>query len=54
MDRGTWQATIHGTVNSQTQLSNYHFHFSSLTIICLALQYQVMKLENVPVTTGNT
>ena len=27
MDRGAWQATVHGVTKSQTQLSNLHFHF---------------------------
>ena len=27
MDRGTWQATVHGFAKSQTWLSNFHFHF---------------------------
>ena len=27
MDRGTWQATVHGVRKSRTQLSNYHFPF---------------------------
>ena len=27
MDRGAWQATVHGVANSQTQLSDYHFPF---------------------------
>ena len=39
MDRGTWQALVHGVAESRTQLSNFHFHleqavlyfFSSLT-----------------------
>ena len=25
MDRGAWQATIHGAAKSQTQLTNFHF-----------------------------
>ena len=25
MDRGTWQATVHGVTKSQTHLSNFHF-----------------------------
>ena len=25
MDRGAWQATVHGIAKSQTQLSNLHF-----------------------------
>ena len=28
MDRGAWQATIHGDVKNQIQLSNQHFHFT--------------------------
>ena len=28
MDRGTWQATVHGVSKSRTQLSDRHFHFS--------------------------
>ena len=25
MDRGAWQATVHGVTKSQTQLSYFHF-----------------------------
>ena len=28
MDRGAWQATVHGVIKSQTRLSNENFHFS--------------------------
>ena len=27
MDRGAWQALVHGVPKSQAQLSNQHFHF---------------------------
>ena len=27
MDRGAWQATVHGVTKNQTRLSNRHFHF---------------------------
>ena len=27
MDRGAWQATVHGITQSQTRLRAYHFHF---------------------------
>ena len=27
MDRGPWQATVHGVAKSGAQLSGYHFHF---------------------------
>ena len=30
MDRGAWQATVHGTAKSQTQLSNEPFHFKEM------------------------
>ena len=33
MDRGAWQATVHGVAMSQTQLSNFHFHFPLRDII---------------------
>ena len=29
MDRGGWWATVHGFTNSQTCLSDWHFHFHS-------------------------
>ena len=28
MDRGAWQATVHGVTMSQTRLSDQHFHFT--------------------------
>ena len=28
MDRGTWQATVHGVAKSRKQLSDFHFHFT--------------------------
>ena len=27
MDRGAWQATVHGVSKSWTRLSDFHFHF---------------------------
>ena len=27
MDRGAWQATVHGVSKSLTQLSNFHFNY---------------------------
>ena len=26
MNRGAWEATVHGVTKSGTQLSNFHFH----------------------------
>ena len=31
VDRGAWQATVNGFTVSQTQLSNFHFHFCGLS-----------------------
>ena len=28
MDRGAWQATLHGVTKSWTQLSNFHFSYN--------------------------
>ena len=33
MDRGAWWATVHGVAKSQTQLSNFHFHFQRASLI---------------------
>jgi len=27
MDRGAWQATVHGAAKSQTQLSDYYYYY---------------------------
>ena len=31
MDKRDWQVIVHGVVKSQTQLSDEHFHFFSLS-----------------------
>ena len=41
LDRGTWQATVHGAAKSQTQLNDYHFHF--LTKNVQELGYQIIR-----------
>ena len=28
MDRGAWQATVHGVAKCQTRVSNFHFTFT--------------------------
>ena len=33
MDRGAWQATVHGVTKSQTRLSDYHFHFHAYSSV---------------------
>ena len=59
MDRGAWQATVHGITKSQTQLSDQHFHFyfllwfscsdncsvssNLLRVLNYALKYQLLE-----------
>ena len=31
MDRGAWQAIVHGAAKSQTQMIGQHFHFQGNT-----------------------
>ena len=33
MDRGAWWATVHGVTKSRTWLSDFHFHYDSVTSI---------------------
>ena len=33
MNRGAWQAIVHGVANNQTQLSNSHTHIKEIFII---------------------
>ena len=50
MDRGTWQAIVHGVAKSWTWLSNFHFHFafslhqSALMILFRTVSF--LSLEN--------
>ena len=30
IDKGAWQATVHGVTKNQTRLSGFHFHFFCL------------------------
>ena len=30
MDRGVWQATVHGVTKSRTRLSDFHFHWTGV------------------------
>ena len=34
MDRGAWQATVHGVTKSRTRLNDYH-HYSRKNKICM-------------------
>ena len=42
MDRGTWQATVHGVTKSQTGLVTYHAHHNLKTDIKPYLFYVVL------------
>ena len=43
MDRGAWQATVHGVTKNQTQLSNFHIH---LTLkVCTLIQYFRVRVK---------
>ena len=33
IDRGAWWATVHGITKSQTQLSDFHFHFDCAIVL---------------------
>ena len=45
MDRGAWKATVHGAAESQTWLSNFHFHFQALLAFIAppALFFSIME-----------
>ena len=42
MDRGAWGATVHGVANSQTRLSDEHFH-SQETSACVSSLYPLTE-----------
>ena len=44
MDRGTWQATVHGVEKSQTQLSDYMFQ--ALIILLFDRRNNIKKKKN--------
>ena len=44
-DRGTWQATVHRVSKNQTQLSDFHFHFS---LSYIDLSGVVLQKKNSP------
>ena len=50
MDRGAWQATIHGVAKSQTQLSDWHFHISYIHVcvcVCVCVCVYIDVLDKV-------
>ena len=42
-DRGDWRAIVHGVAKSQTQLSDFHFHFSLVAQIVKILWLQCRR-----------
>ena len=47
MDRGAWQATVHGTAKSKTQLSDFHF----LSLLCYNFSWNP-SLYSIPSFSG--
>ena len=45
MDRGAWQATVHGVAQSRTWLSYWHFHFFFLSCTPLCTQLSLSHLR---------
>ena len=45
MDRGAWQATVHGVAKSWTWLSYWHFHFFFLSCTPLCTQLSLSHLR---------
>ena len=57
MDRGAWQATVHGVAKSWTRLSDFHFHFTSAQLPSLwtpSPPYSVSDLEPLSSFSGPT
>ena len=51
MDRGTWQATVHGVAKSQTQLKRLSTHVSLGTVhlnSCTSSEMRMMAAPRVP------
>ena len=44
MDRGTWQATVHGVTKSGTQLSDFHFMLPLMFILGNYFKEVIAKL----------
>ena len=39
MDRGAWQARVHGVAENRTRLSNFHFHFQLVNNVVFSFRY---------------
>ena len=52
MDRGPWQATVHGVAKSRTQLSNFHFHLALKQLLlqdvfCILLSFMIFERDEI-------
>ena len=45
MNRGAWQATVHGITKSQTRLCDFHFHFSLSDVYVRSFPYLYYALK---------
>ena len=45
MDRGTWQAIVHGVTKSCTRLTNFHFHFTDKGVLFYAKRNELSSHE---------
>ena len=48
MDRGAWQATVHGAAKGWTRLSNYHSHTQESMVCCVVLSCSVASDSATP------
>ena len=45
MDRGAWQAAVHGVTQSRTGLSDFHFHTVTVIKTLVPVKEQVNEME---------
>ena len=46
VDRGAWWATVHGVTESQTRLSEQHFHFHPGPVLGVVAQLEGISFSN--------
>ena len=52
MDRGAWQATVHGFAKSQTQVSNLKLQFtlSGMELICMSFTFKETEIKEIQIS----
>ena len=50
MDRGAWQASVHGVAKSRTPLSDFHFHLALKQLLlwdvfCILLSFMIFERD---------